>query len=125
MMLKILLLIVILTNILLAGTESDKLLIKNSIDSLDQDIEIKDRWFGRDKGLHLAAGFITSGFITLSTRRFAGIDEKKSRYIALSVTFSLSLSKEIYDSRQSDNHFSFKDLTADLLGIAMAILVFR
>jgi len=96
-----------------------------SADTLDTDIEAGDGWFSRDKGLHLAGNFITTGLFTLSSHRFMDIQKSKSRVVGLSVSISLSLGKEFYDSRQQNNHFCFKDLTADMLGIALALLVFK
>lgn len=125
MILKILIVIVLFNEMLLAGNEFIKKGLIDGGDSLWQEIEIKDEWLGRDKGLHLAGSFISTGLIALSTNRFLNANREQSKNIAVSVTFSLSLSKEIYDNGQIDNHFSYKDLTADVLGIALALLVFR
>lgn len=125
MILKILIVIVLFSETLVAGNEFTKKKLMDNGDSLWQEIEIKDEWLARDKGLHLAGSFISTGLITLSTNRFLKGDKDQSKYIAVTITFALSLSKEIYDSRLSDNHFSFKDLTADILGISLALLVFR
>jgi uncharacterized protein YfiM (DUF2279 family) len=92
---------------------------------LDKHNSIKDSWFSRDKGLHLAGTFMTTGFVILSSKRFIRVKAPKDKVMAVSVSFSLSLGKEIYDSGQSNNHFSYKDLTADVAGILIALLVFR
>ena len=125
MSLKILIIIVLFCETLVAGNTFSKKKLMEDGDSLWQEIEIKDEWLGRDKGLHLAGSFISMGLMTLSTQRFFNTHKIQSKNIAVTITFSLSLSKEIYDSAQTDNHFSYKDLTADVLGIALALLVFR
>ena len=92
-------------------------------DSLQE--EIKDDWFSRDKGQHLTGSFIFSGLVMMSANRFLDTHKRKSKTIAVSFTVSLGLAKEIFDSQQKNNHFSYKDLTADLLGICLAMLVFQ
>ena len=104
---------------------TDSIAVNLSADSLNEYNETQDGWFARDKGLHLAGSFISTGFFTMSSERFMDIKKSKSRVIGLSVSISLSLGKELYDSNQQNNHFCFKDLTADMLGIALALLVFK
>ncbi|MBR1376328.1 MAG: hypothetical protein IJ565_00735 [Bacilli bacterium] len=41
--------------------------------------------------------------------------------LATSVALLAGLIKEIYDDRQPNNKFDFYDLTADVLGVVMAI----
>ena len=94
-------------------------------DTLEKKIEYKDEWFARDKGMHLAGSFISTGFVMTSGNRLLNIENQKSKIIGVSFTFSLALGKELYDSQQENNHFSYKDLTADILGIVLAIIVFK
>ena len=94
-------------------------------DSSFKPIEIKDEWIARDKGLHFAGSFISTGLIITSAKRFSDFTDHQSRVAGISITFSLGLGKELYDSRQSNNHFSYKDLTADIAGIIVALLVFK
>ena len=42
---------------------------------------------------------------------------------AMLMVFILGLSKEIFDSKQQDNTFSFKDLFSDILGIVIEGLI--
>ena len=44
-------------------------------------------------------------------------------YYAMLIVFILGLSKEIFDSKQQDDTFSFKDLFADILGIIIQGLI--
>lgn len=88
--------------------------------------EIKeDLWFGRDKGLHLAGSFILSGFTSQALKRFSKSGSDAGITIGISFTFSLGMAKEIYDGQKSNNIFSYKDLTADALGVLIGFLVFK
>ena len=42
---------------------------------------------------------------------------------AMLIVFILGLSKEIFDSKQQDDTFSFKDLFSDILGIVIEGLI--
>ena len=44
-------------------------------------------------------------------------------YYAMLIVFILGLGKEIFDSIQQDNTFSFKDLFSDILGIVIEGLI--
>ena len=44
-------------------------------------------------------------------------------YYAMLIVFILGLGKEIFDSIQQDNTFSFKDLFSDILGIIIEGLI--
>ena len=44
-------------------------------------------------------------------------------YYAMLIVFILGLGKEIFDSTQQDNTFSFKDLFSDILGIIIEGLI--
>jgi len=99
-----------------------------SADSLDKTSVQKlqnDLWFNEDKARHLAASFIASGVGTLTLKHIYNFKKSKSVVIGVTFSFSLGLVKEVYDSRQENNHFSFKDLTADLVGSAIGYIVFK
>ena len=44
-------------------------------------------------------------------------------YYAMLIVFILGLGKEIFDSKQKDNIFSFKDLFSNILGIIIEGLI--
>ena len=119
---KILLFLVLSTSLLFSNTFKSAMLLS---DTLDSKIDINDEWFSKDKGMHLAGSFISTGFVMMSGNRWLNLNKQKSKIVGISFTFSLALGKEIYDSRQENNHFSYKDLTADMLGIVLAIIIFR
>ncbi len=85
----------------------------------------KDEWLAKDKGMHLVGSFITTGVTTLSLKRLAGYSDTKSVNLGITFSLGLGLSKELYDGQQEKNRFSYKDLTADLIGSVLAYLVFR
>ncbi|KAA3617178.1 MAG: DUF2279 domain-containing protein [Calditrichaeota bacterium] len=75
--------------------------------------------------MHIIGSFISTGITRLALKRYAGFSDSKSVNIALSFSFSLGLAKEIHDSRQERNIFSYKDISANLLGSLLAYLVVK
>ena len=101
-----------------------------SIDSLQVTKKLsypagKDNWLAKDKGMHFVGSFIVSGVTTLSLKRFAGYSNIKSVNIGVTFSVGLGFIKEIYDGQQEKNRFSYKDLTADVLGCFLAYFVFN
>jgi uncharacterized protein YfiM (DUF2279 family) len=43
--------------------------------------------------------------------------------LAGGATFSLGIAKEFYDKSRSENHFSWKDLLADVVGIGAGFII--
>ena len=84
-----------------------------------------DKWLAMDKGYHLVGSIIASTGISNSCLRFAKIKKEKAVIIGAGFTFALGLSKEFYDSRHQNNFFSWKDLTADLVGILIGSLILQ
>lgn len=84
-----------------------------------------DSWFSSDKGLHFIGGMISTVSVGKSMQRFAKTERKKSIMIGAGFTISLGLAKEAFDSLQPKNIFSYKDLLADCLGIAIGIILLR
>jgi len=86
--------------------------------------ELHDLWLARDKASHLAlsAALVGFGYHLLHYEQ----QERKapSRNLALGVTLGMGLAKEARDSSCPGNHFSFKDLAADLLGAGLGIIIF-
>ena len=101
-----------------------------SVDSLQSNknnshLHSQDNWIAKDKGMHLVGSFIVSGATTLSLKRFRGYSGTKSLNIGVSFSFGLGIIKEIYDGKQENNKFSYKDLSADLIGSLLAYIVFK
>ena len=80
-----------------------------------------DRYFAPDKAKHFLAGMIATIFIYQSFEN--QLTPKENRYLAGGVTVSLGVLKEIYDKSKPENHFSWKDLVADVLGMGMGFVL--
>ena len=81
----------------------------------------------QDKQLHFAAGMIASstgyGYVWNKTK-----DKKKALIAGIGTAILAGTAKEIFDSKQSDNKFDVKDLTATTLGgitIGVTINLFK
>ncbi|HDQ44709.1 MAG TPA: hypothetical protein ENN17_04305 [bacterium] len=84
-----------------------------------------DRWIARDKAQHLVASMILTGMKTYRLHHVSGWGRERSLHAGAVLTFGLGVMKEIYDLRKPfpQNRFSLKDLTADLAGIALGVLL--
>lgn len=82
----------------------------------------RDDWFGRDKALHAGFSFLfaLSSQYVLTSKLDASDDGALP--VTAGVTLSLGLAKEVADSRRRVNPlFSVRDLTADAVGVALAV----
>ena len=85
--------------------------------------KISDGWFSPDKGYHLIGSMISTTFVGQLSKRGFNATPQNSQYIGAGMTFSLGLAKEIYDSGKPANIFSWKDLTANCVGILVGVLL--
>lgn len=60
-----------------------------------------------------------------------GLDKKKHFFVCLIlsilcpvIAIIASIGKEIYDSKQSGNHFCWKDIVADVIGITLGSIIY-
>jgi len=87
-------------------------------------ITFSDSWFSRDKAHH----FLTSAFLSAAgyylLREEQNYSNQKSQIGGCCFSLSLGLAKEIRDGLQQNNAFSVKDFVANLLGIAVGIVIF-
>ncbi|MFQ5708181.1 MAG: hypothetical protein ACE5HO_12060 [bacterium] len=84
-----------------------------------------DRWLGHDKVKHfLASAFITgAGFLLMHDP--LDWSENDAVYGSSALSFSVGLSKELYDWKSKKGQASFKDLFADLLGLGFAVFLIK
>ncbi len=83
----------------------------------------EDKWFTPDKGYHAMGSLISTTLVgQISINRFESSVEN-SKVIAAGTTFALGFAKEIYDSSKPQNHFSWKDLTANGVGILIGVIL--
>jgi len=84
----------------------------------------QDRWLALDKLKHLTVSAVLTGL----SYNFFRYDLHNTRTDAIGLscgfTLSLGLMKEYADSRKPKGYASFKDVVADIAGIALGILLF-
>jgi len=84
-----------------------------------------DRWISADKGYHLIGSLISTTGISRSCMQFADIKKEKSIWMGAGITFTLGLGKEFWDGHKKNNIFSWKDLSADILGILIGTVLLQ
>jgi putative lipoprotein len=85
--------------------------------------KVSDKWLAKDKLQHLGISAFLSGVSYDISRRFYRNTEGSSICISASFTLATGLGKELYDLRSPGGRFSFKDLLADLTGMAIGLLI--
>jgi uncharacterized protein YfiM (DUF2279 family) len=89
--------------------------------SKQADEESRDEWFGSDKGYHIVGSLITTTLAGQFSLYGLETNRRDSQLIAAGISLTLGIVKEIHDSKEPDNHFSWKDLTADVVGILIGV----
>ncbi|MHB2149119.1 YfiM family protein [Calditrichota bacterium LG25] len=84
---------------------------------------IKDYWIAPDKGLHFLGSMMATIASAKTLEQQFDFNKERSRAWAIGFSISLGVAKELRDSRQPNNFFSWKDLTADCLGTALGRLI--
>ena len=82
-----------------------------------------ESWFAIDKGQHFIGSFIGTVLITKVNNRQLNIDKSNSKKLGIGIIFTFGLAKETLDNQKSKNIFSWRDLLANIAGIATAIAV--
>jgi len=80
-----------------------------------------DRWFGRDKFLHFAAGAALQS-LAYAAFRHDGTSRTRAVWRATAVTAAVSIGKEVVDQRRG-GPFSRRDLAWDAGGAGAATVV--
>lgn len=81
-----------------------------------------DSWVGEDKLKHLAvSAWLTGAGVLAVTHQSRS--ENRARKVVVPAVMLIGVGKELVDSRKPNGYFSWKDLTADLVGIALALVV--
>ena len=76
----------------------------------------RDSWFGIDKIKHFfISAFIES--VSYSALQAANAKRRPAMAGAIGVSASFGVARELHDRRTPGNHFSYRDLTWDALGI--------
>jgi putative lipoprotein len=107
--------------ILLFAQKMDKR--EHAFDLTDKlEIVNEDNWFSIDKARHIVASFLLAGGTSWVAKYKCDLDEKKSVLLGVTFTFSLGVGKELWDSRDPRNRFSWVDIVADLVGSFLGVL---
>jgi uncharacterized protein YfiM (DUF2279 family) len=79
-----------------------------------------DLWFARDKALHLSYSFLWTLSSQYVLTHKTALSHNDSLPWALTSGFTVGLAKELYDDRRPQNAFSWRDMTANAVGIGLA-----
>jgi len=83
----------------------------------------RDAWFIADKGYHVIGSVMSTTLVGQLSSRGFDATRKNSQIIGAAATFTLGVVKEIYDSRDTKNKFSWKDIATNGVGIIIGILL--
>ena len=96
---------------------------RSSRPSLQTARPLEDRWLARDKAKHV----VFSGLWTLSTQYVLVVKADWSEADALPASIAsaaaVGVTKELYDASRPTGAVSGKDLVADAVGIALAVVI--
>lgn len=79
-----------------------------------------DPWFARDKALHLSYSFLWTLSSQYVLTHKTALSHNEAIPWALTSGFTIGLTKELYDHRRPQNVFSWRDMTANAVGIGLA-----
>lgn len=82
-----------------------------------------DRWFARDKALHLGVSLVVQG-ASHAVLRANGFDYPNAAWTAGATTLAVGVSKELWD-RHAGRVFSWKDLAVDGVGGGVGAVIVR
>lgn len=86
--------------------------------------EAADDWLGADKAKHLGASFGLAVGAHVALTEGGEVEPAAARPLAAGFALGLGLAKELADERrQRQPLFSWKDLAADALGVALGVAV--
>lgn len=82
-----------------------------------------DPWLAKDKAKHFLAGMVLQLNSYFVYTRIGEGNRKSGRSVSAGITIGISVGKEIADQRQPGNHFCWKDLTMDMMGMVSGIFI--
>jgi uncharacterized protein YfiM (DUF2279 family) len=82
-----------------------------------------DKMLAVDKAKHFTASLISTVFFYKIVESGLNADRQEGKIYSFSLTIGLGFSKEIYDKSCPGNYFSWKDLLADAVGIAVGFIL--
>lgn len=84
---------------------------------------VHDQWFGQDKAHHFMSSAFLTGFSYYVMKQELDQTHEAATLSAVSFSFTIGLAKEIYDGVSGKGTPSFKDIVADVAGIAVGFLI--
>lgn len=91
--------------------------------SPDSTYKVEDKWFSVDKLHHFSYSLSISTILFHVTYCQNGWSYEPARNLAIGVTISLGVLKELYDWKVRHTYISYKDIVADILGVAVAYVL--
>jgi uncharacterized protein YfiM (DUF2279 family) len=119
----IIFLIVFICNPLFARPKPESLNAYFQSFAMREKKEINDKWLSPDKGYHLVGSLIGTTLVGQMSMKGFDTNREKSQIIGVGAAFSLGLAKEFFDSGKQKNKFSWKDLTANGVGIIVGVVL--
>lgn len=113
---------IVLIPFLVLGQSGDKEELP-SMKNVQSSFKTNDDWFGRDKAKHLLASMLLTGAIAYYCQHHQEWSYENSAMLGMGLTFSLGIAKEIRDGQEPNRTFSWKDITADVIGIGLGVVL--
>jgi uncharacterized protein YfiM (DUF2279 family) len=106
--------------LVLGQSKDDKELL--SLKNVQSCFKSNDDWLGGDKAKHLLASMLLTGAITYYYQHHQEQSYENSAMLGIGLTFSLGIAKEIRDGQEPNRTFSWKDMTANIIGIVLGVV---
>ncbi len=96
---------------------------RHAQNDVKQSIHAADKWLASDKVKHFSVSCLLVMLGKIGSKEVLNFDRAASSTSAVGSALLIGFVKEVIDDLNPNNIFSLKDLAADLLGIALAILL--
>lgn len=83
-----------------------------------------DRWLAADKAHHFTSSAVLTGLSYYAARQEAGWTHEQATRTAIGFSISIGIGKEVHD-KYNQGVPSFKDVFADVLGVAAGLLIIQ
>lgn len=84
-----------------------------------------ESWFSADKGYHFLGSMMITIAASKGIMRSGCTDLDSASQTGALISFSVGLGKEIWDSTKEYNRFSYRDLTANVAGIIVGLIILQ
>ena len=89
-----------------------------------QTVYTQELWFSQDKFHHFTGSFLGTLYLSQASLNMVVDDHGHASLAGSSIMVSVGIVKEFSDENQPNNHFCWKDLTANLLGAGFGMVLF-